>query len=477
MIKAGILNQPLMKDAPYYIDIFKFKETGIYEFKDSYSNFLSHFKKFFHLVKASKNNGLLSLSSHQVQQTSNKVLRKILKSADFQFQGAFNQLSFQEIDGFNIGYSKSLRGASIGPKFKLLLIKAAQELLTIQIDDPEIFCLLPFLQEGIGCDRISDMFIAINYIHFLKFTERKLGELCITTSEFEIEDQKFKLIKPSAFKNPLVLIPKSFLKPLPSHFNWSDILTTYDENSALRSRLNSLILKHIDDKKDITKAKVASILKGDPSLLKQIVQEFKETTTFSQIEKDILEQIENELDLIEIPDTQTLKDQVRFILNKFKWFVERKGTWRLFYSWIKNESGTKVKHPLSEDHIQKVFQIVAELLADKIGIEVTPESETGVGPVDFKFSRNREKVLVEVKLSTHRNVIHGFETQLEEYIKSESPEFSFYLIVVVANSDSYAMDRDERRLKKLDIAREDSVINYKEVFTVDAKPKTSASKA
>ena len=34
-VKAGLLDQPLEKDAPYYTDIFKFKETNVPEFEGS----------------------------------------------------------------------------------------------------------------------------------------------------------------------------------------------------------------------------------------------------------------------------------------------------------------------------------------------------------------------------------------------------------------------------------------------------------
>jgi 5S rRNA maturation endonuclease (ribonuclease M5) len=85
--------------------------------------------------------------------------------------------------------------------------------------------------------------------------------------------------------------------------------------------------------------------------------------------------------------------------------------------------------------------------------------------------------LVEVKLSTHRYIIHGFATQLEEYIKSENPDFSFFLVVVLANPDSKGMELDERRLQKLDSEQAKIGTNYKKVFIVDAMPKASASRA
>lgn len=476
-IKAGLLNQPLFRDAHFYIDIFKFKESEVLEFKSSYENFLNHFKKFFDLIKLSKKNSLLSMSYREVNSKKENQLKNYLREADAPFKGAFYLLNFKEIDGFNLGYSKSLHGSSIGLKFKMLLIKSAQELLDLEIDDPEVFCLLPFLQEGIGCDRISDMFISINYLHFLKYTERKLKELRVSEiTQITIDHINFNLIRPEKFKNPLILIPKKLVKRLPLSIDWDDIFDTYDENSDLRNKMNKLILSKYNDKKDITKAKVSEMLKENPVFLKQIIQEFKETTSFSQVERKLISEIEGDLDSIDLPQLETLKDQVFFILNKFKWFVERKGIWKLFYQKDKIEGGEKIKHPLSEKHIQCAFYIVAELLAEKFNFEVIRDPDTGTGLVDFKFTNGRTKVLVEIKLSTHQGIVHGFKSQLDEYIESESPEYSYYLVVLLKNSSPDMMKKDIGRVKLLKKAQREAGDQSKKVFLVDGQPKDSASK-
>lgn len=262
----------------------------------------------------------------------NDKLKKIVTTSDVAFKGAFNLLNFKEVDGFNLGYSKTLQGASIGLRFKMILMHTAHELLELDIDDPEVFCLLPFLQEGIGCDRISDMFISICYENFLKYTERKLGEFGVTnTRQFNYGEQKLKLVKPTVFKQPLILIPKKYITHLPLSFCWSDMIDSYDENSALREKLNKLILSKYKTKKDVTKSVVSKMLKDNPSFLKEIINEFKGMTTLVKVEKNFFEEIEEELTNLELPKVVNLEDKVKFILNKFKWFVEKKGLWRLFY--------------------------------------------------------------------------------------------------------------------------------------------------
>ena len=41
------------------------------------------------------------------------------------------------------------------------------------------------------------------------------------------------------------------------------------------------------------------------------------------------------------------------------------------------------------------------------------------GPVDLKMSRGNDKTVVEIKLSSNADYIHGYEEQIEEYAKAE----------------------------------------------------------
>lgn len=474
LIKMGLLNQPLLRDDPYYLDIFKFKGAEIEEFKDCYDKFIKHFETFFKLLKGSKKNPIQNLTYEDLNEKDTSELKKLLKQGDPLFMAACQRLELKELDGFNLGYSKSLAGSSIGIRFQCLLLKAATELLSLDIDDPEVFCLLPFLQEGIGCDRISDMFISINYHEFLKFTSRCLNEMKIKSKLHDLDGEEISYVKPSQFKSPMILIPKRFVKRLPTHIGWDEIFYTYDENSALRAKLNQLILSRFKSKKDVTKARVCEILRDNPRFLKQIVQDFKNTTSVTKLEKEFLTEIEEEIERDAIPVLADLKGKVFYIQNKFKWFVEKKGTWRLFYT--KGPGADSTKHPLSEDHIQRAFYIIAEILAEKLEISVTPEADTGIGIVDFKFSDGKNTVLIEVKLSTHREIVHGFETQLSEYIHAEKAMFSYLMLVVLENTPKSIMMADLRRIDRLKQAVKRIKAADKAVFYVDARPKVSASK-
>ena len=61
---------------------------------------------------------------------------------------------------------------------------------------------------------------------------------------------------------------------------------------------------------------------------------------------------------------------------------------------------------------------------------MTPEAETGFGPVDFKFSIGDEcKILVELKLSSNKKLRAGYEKQIQAYHVAEKAIHSFYVII------------------------------------------------
>ena len=92
--------------------------------------------------------------------------------------------------------------------------------------------------------------------------------------------------------------------------------------------------------------------------------------------------------------------------------------------------------------------------------------------MDFKVSRGyRGRVLVEVKLDTNPDLLHGFETQLEEYQLAEKTDTSIYLVIDVGGPESRIPDLQERvRVASREGRR------VPQVVYVDAMPKQPASK-
>ncbi len=74
---------------------------------------------------------------------------------------------------------------------------------------------------------------------------------------------------------------------------------------------------------------------------------------------------------------------------------------------------------------------VTEVYCKANNLDLSPETNSGGGSVDFKFSSGYDaRVLVEVKLSKGK-VVHGYQTQLGVYKKAENTTRAKYMVVDV----------------------------------------------
>lgn len=153
---------------------------------------------------------------------------------------------------------------------------------------------------------------------------------------------------------------------------------------------------------------------------------------------------------------------VSSIIDNFKNQIENNGLFKLLY-----ESKTNVlRH---ESSAQLLFFSVAQIFCLANDLDVSPETNSGNGSVDFKFSNGfNDKINVEIKYSNNPNLKHGLETQLKKYDEAENTNKSFYLILKVANNDRKIKD-----IKDLDFEINP---NVQKVRIIDARIKKSASK-
>lgn len=128
--------------------------------------------------------------------------------------------------------------------------------------------------------------------------------------------------------------------------------------------------------------------------------------------------------------------------------------------------------PRPEVFGQRLFYAVADAYCAANDVDLSREPNPGNGPVDFKLSVGYHgRVLVEIKKSMNPRLLHGFETQLDAYQKSEATEQSLYLILRVSEGETGIKDvlalREEKLKKKLKVP---------DVVVIDARKKPPASK-
>ncbi len=159
--------------------------------------------------------------------------------------------------------------------------------------------------------------------------------------------------------------------------------------------------------------------------------------------------------------TLTPKETVEHIIDNFKHQIEDNGLSKLLYE----SKAKKLRH---ESSAQQLFFSVAQIFCLANDLDVSPETNSGSGCVDFKFSKGAAiKINVEIKYSNNTGLKHGLENQLGKYDKAEQAETSYYLIIQVDNNDMLI-----DRVKKID--NEINMGNLK-VKVVDGRLQKSAS--
>lgn len=127
--------------------------------------------------------------------------------------------------------------------------------------------------------------------------------------------------------------------------------------------------------------------------------------------------------------------------------------------------------PRRERAAQLLFFAVANVICAVNDIDISPETNSGGGPVDFKFSSGfKGHVVVEIKLSTGR-VEHGYKKQLEVYKKANKNAAGVFLVIDVGGM--------KRKMKTIEAARNTAAKagdTVSDIEYVDAKRRNSASK-
>ena len=147
------------------------------------------------------------------------------------------------------------------------------------------------------------------------------------------------------------------------------------------------------------------------------------------------------------------------VIDQFKHLLENRDLWRVLHYAPARKTEKTAQH---------LFFAIAYSYMQSNGIDITPEADTGNGPVDFKFSNgSTPKVLVELKLSKGR-VFHGYEEQLPIYMKGEAADRGHYVVLDISSLGSKWAE-----VERLHAARNDPSYS---IWLLDASAKASASK-
>lgn len=122
-------------------------------------------------------------------------------------------------------------------------------------------------------------------------------------------------------------------------------------------------------------------------------------------------------------DVASICAVVEEIIAQFRFLIEhRRLSEELFYH----------GRPRPEKSGQRLFFAVAYAYCKANNIDLTPEADTGNGPVDFKLSAGfAGRVLVEIKLSTNSKLVTGYTKQFERYRTAEETAAGYCVVLDV----------------------------------------------
>lgn len=407
-----------------------------------------------------------------------------------EWRKALMLLSFRETSETCLGYTNfGQSGSGIGADFALKIFHSMVDFIDWGLEEFSEY-LSPFelFGEGIGPDRISDMLSNIIKQDLIKYTQEICKKRKIPLKKFPITNISFdknlgwthgKVLLPEnpIYHKPIILVPKDFLRSESNEIKDFVDYLLHLENDDLRRQISSLITENIS-KENLRKV-VAENKDFFKDLLKEYLDELKKVRDPYDVRndpsmlgefKEILEKIKDKLPKFDDlgKSKESLKTYVEKIIAQFKRFVESKEGYYLLF----NDDGK----PRGERACQTFFWGIADTMCKQgKGPDVSPESKTGKGLIDFKFSEGYDnKILVEIKRASNPKLYSGLTNQLPTYLESEDVDLGYYLVIKQEGGDNVKSLKLVDKYNKLPEDKKEKIeINIVDAYQGDKK---SASK-
>ena len=450
--QLGVFDAVITTDSHFFINILRLKETSVPQFSTSYQKINEYFRNIMILLTASKEKG-------------DRFYKQALRSFDF-----------SGVNGINLGFSETGVDAGFGKRLAKNVISDAFDIVKTGSTQPEIFQLVGLFEENVAADRLSDMIATLIADDIREYTLWVNQELNINKDNYpELTFNDGIVINP--YKGcDLLYLPIDILHELPIARDWTDLDRVISENNAIKEEINQAIGKEwskmlAGQKKDYLLNQIFKVPAKCENVIdyyrKETVDKYDPLKDFNYLSSWSFKLMKDSgvLDFLEHSDTTqksswevTLK-----VLEIFKDFIENNKGWEILYL-VPTNKGEKVA--------QKLIQNGGTYCCEEHNVDMTFEANEGPGPVDMKISRGMDKTIVEVKLSSNGEYLHGFTDQIEEYARAEKCTQRIYLYIKVGNHpgrDKTIQDKYDEEFSKGN--------NPPLLFVVDATQRTSESKS
>jgi hypothetical protein len=352
-------------------------------------------------------------------------------------------VNFPEYQYTCIGYSSGTTdGRGSGIEFNDKILQSAIEIVDKAEGNPEIFLLLPLLEEGIAGDRISDMAQNIIDDDICQYTQDIMAKIGLQ-GDYRHSSRNFKsykLLYNPYSKTPIKLIPRDILLNLPVA---DDIDSIVEEMTSFNSKLRGMINRDIGDiwyktTKSDRKSKLLNELKTNKEFFVETLKALKEYKfEHYDLEKDyegLYKWLENSQDFIKVelaketkncPDNlDSLAFAVTSIIHHFTDTIENKELWRTFWT----KYGAEYRH-VRVYYSQMLFFAVCNtwLASQDSNIKIDLKYSTKNIDLEFAIS-GKYRLIIHIKHANNPVLKNSYENILEK-CRGLDEEKHIYLIM------------------------------------------------
>jgi hypothetical protein len=391
------------------------------------------------LLEKSSNKRIATEAIQRFRRHFETLVRLLAMSAaenDAAWKAARRQLDLSEPPENGLGYGGSGRSGSSRPDhIREAILRTSKEIVTLGAKDPEMISLMGFFEEDVGPDTISDLTTTVILEDLAAITEEFCKAHGVPLFSFDISpNHKLPRFEGSRSRTlPLVLVPTDIVRDLPIANDWSDIERAAMENARIRDRVNQLLAGLVQPTIAQRKHALRNAALGSPTDFNFFLRAVKENVRHYNPNLDALgyyrlkEIIANgfpDLKQASPYDLAVGPTEIMRIVNDtiamFKRHVESGNLWEEL--WVNGK-------PKRERASQLIYYAIADAFCKANNVDISPETNMGGGPIDFKFSHGyKARVLVEMKRSSG-TVIHGYEKQLEFYRAASQTDFAVFVVI------------------------------------------------
>ena len=452
MRKLGVFNREIGSDSKMFVDP-KLLENATDEFAGARNDVLKYFSVVIALIR-------------QI---------KAEKDTDLFWVAAKNSMRFKETSNTGLGCAEEgTDGNAIGKVLSARIVSRARTVLPHVEFQPEVLELIGVFTEGLGCDRISDMMVSILKPRFLAYTSRVTTALQIQqTVTVQFDGKTYTCPQTKKGEKPIILVPRVLLKPMPIAADIGEAIDNADLNEKTRNAANKMFADARErGAASPTTSELRSFILTRPTIYREIVEGYKRAPAIPyDFDRDPRKVSDFDPIAAEIVGTpkidQTGLDswgKVRLCVTETISHLRQSIEDNRLSDALYDDQGK----PRKELIAQRIIFSIAKIFGKFCNVDVVRESNSGPGPVDFRFSvGEKDRLIVETKLSTHERLKDGYYEQLPAYAKAESIKNLILLIIRVTDDDKHIDALMKAiKLKSLPI----------QVTVIDAVRKPSASK-